>query len=158
MSLALRQKSGLTLFSKEVVLNFGRFIEKRGINMKTTKHILFDVSGVVLMLAGFIIGLLVFIYFSIPFLKSLGPDPNRLVVIFVVLPLMVAAAAVFAYLGIAVNMIVWKQFLTNEQAKEYIFEPVTPRSEIPKVFNILFVKPYYRLASFIYPKVRGQFE
>jgi hypothetical protein len=125
--------------------------------MKTTRHIVFDVSGVIFMITGFIAGLLVFIYFSIPFLKSLGPDPNRFVVIFVVLPLMVAAGAVFAYLGIAVNMIVWKPFLNTEQAKEYIFEPVTPRSEIPKLFNVLFVRPYYRLASLIYPKVQGQF-
>jgi hypothetical protein len=125
--------------------------------MKTKKHILFDVVGVVCMLAGFIIGLLVFIYFSIPFLKSLGPDPNRLLVIFVVLPLMVAVGAVFAYLGMAVNMVVWKPFLTTEQAREYIFEPVTPRSEIPKFINVLFVRPYYRLASLIYPKVQGRF-
>jgi ABC-type lipoprotein release transport system permease subunit len=126
--------------------------------MKTTKHIMFNVSGMVLMLAGFIFGLLVFIYFSIPFLKSMGPNPNRLVVIFVVLPLMVAVAGLFAYLGIAVSMIVWKPFLNTEQAREYIFEPVTPRSEITKVFSVLFVRPYYRLASLVYPKVQGQFE
>ena len=125
--------------------------------MKTKKHILFDIAGVICMLTGFIAGLLIFLYFSIPFLKSLGPDPNRLIVIFVVLPLMVGAAGVFAYLGMAVNMVVWKPFLTTEQARAYIFEPVTPRSEIPKFLDVLFVRPYYKLASLIYPKVQGPF-
>lgn len=115
------------------------------------KHILFKVTSVILMLIGFIAGLILSIFPLLPLFRALGREPNKLVVIFIVLPVMVLIGAIFCYVGIFVAMLLWKPFLSPQEAKKFVFEPRTPDHEIPKVINLFFVKPYYKTAKLIYP-------
>ena len=116
-----------------------------------TKHVLFKISSSLLMLIGFIGGIILAMFLLLPLLKKLGPDPNRLIVIFVVLPVVVIIAAIVGYLGIFLAMLLWKPLLSSEEARKYIFEPRTPDDEIPRAINLIFVKPYYKMARLIYP-------
>jgi len=116
-----------------------------------TKHVLFKISSSLLMLIGFVCGIVLAMFLLLPLLKRLGDDPNRFIVIFVVLPVVVIIAAVVAYLGIFLAMLLWKPLLSSEEARQYIFEPRTPDDEIPRAINLIFVKPYYTMARLIYP-------
>ena len=103
------------------------------------------------MLTGFVGGIILAMFLLLPLLKRLGPDPDRFIVIFVVLPVVVIIAAIVSYLGIFLAMLLWKPFLSSEEAGKYIFEPRTPEGEIPRAINLIFVKPYYKMARLIYP-------
>jgi hypothetical protein len=116
-----------------------------------TKHVLFKTSSSLLMLIGFICGIILAIFLLLPLLKKLGDDPNRLIVMFVVLPVVVIIAAIVGYLGIFLAMLLWKPLLDSEEARKYVFEPRTPDDEIPRAINLIFVKPYYKMARLIYP-------
>ena len=116
-----------------------------------TKHVLFKISCSLLILTGFVGGIILAMLFLLPLLKRLGPDPNRLIVIFFVLPVVVIIAAIVGYLGIFLAMLLWKPLLSSEEAGRYIFEPRTPDDEIPRAINLIFVKPYYKMARLIYP-------
>jgi Na+/melibiose symporter-like transporter len=116
-----------------------------------TKHILFKISSSLLMLIGFVGGVILAMFLMLPMLKMLGPDPNRFIVIFVVLPVVVIIAAIVGYLGIFMAMLLWKPLLSSEEARKYVFEPRTPDDEIPRAINLIFVKPYYKIARLIYP-------
>jgi hypothetical protein len=116
-----------------------------------TKHVLFKTSISLLMLIGFICGIILAIFLLLPLLKKLGDDPNRLIVMFVVLPVVVIIAAIVGYLGIFLAMLLWKPLLNSEEARKYVFEPRTPDDEIPRAINLIFVKPYYKMARLIYP-------
>ena len=118
-----------------------------------TKHVLFKVSSSILMLTGFVGGIILAMFLRLPLLKRLGDDPNRFVVIFVVLPVIVIIAAIVGYLGIFLAMLLWKPLLSSEEARKFIFEPRTPDSEISRAINLIFVKPYYKMARLIYPDV-----
>ena len=115
------------------------------------KHTLFKITSVIFMLSGFLAGIIISIFPLLPLFKKLGPDPNRFVVIFVVLPVMVIIGAIFGYVGIFLAMLLWKPFLSNQEAKKFVFEPRTPDEEIPRAVNLIFVKPYYKLAKLVYP-------
>lgn len=119
------------------------------------KHILFKISSSLLMLIGFIGGIILAMFLLLPLLKKLGDDPNRFIVIFVVLPAVVIIAAIVAYLCIFLAMLLWKPLLSSEEAKKYVFEPRTPECEIPRAINLIFVKPYYKMARLIYPDVEN---
>ncbi|MCU0665574.1 MAG: hypothetical protein MUF05_00530 [Candidatus Omnitrophica bacterium] len=96
---------------------------------------------------------------SICFLAFIfGPKPSRFIIFCAVLPLTGTMLYIFTFLGMGVGMLLWKPFLTVEQAKEYFFEPVTPESEIPQLLNSLFIKPYYKLSFLIFPKVKEEFK
>ena len=125
-------------------------MNKKNINIK---HDLFTLSSGVVMLMGFIAGIISSFFFLFSFMKTLGSAPNRLIVIFIILPIMVIIGAIMAYLGIGVAFILWKPFLSSEEVKKIIFEPRTPEEEIPRIINMLFVKSYYTLANLIYPKI-----
>ena len=116
-----------------------------------TKHVLFKISSSLLMLIGFVGGIILAIFLMLPMLKRLGPDPNRFVVIFVVLPVVVVIAAIVGYLSIFLAMLLWKPLLSSEEAGKYVFGPRTPEEEIPRAINLIFVKPYYKMARLIYP-------
>ena len=116
-----------------------------------TKHVLFKISSALLMLLGFVAGIILAIFILLPLLKALGPDPNRLVVIFVVLPAVVIIAGIVGYVGIFLAMLLWKPLLSPDEARKYVFEPRTPDDEIPRAINLIFVKPYYKMANLIYP-------
>jgi len=116
-----------------------------------TKHVLFKISSSLLMLTGFVGGIILAMFLLLPLLKKLGPDPNRFIVIFVVLPVIVIIAAIVGYLGIFLAMLLWKPLLGSEEARKFIFEPRTPEDEIPRAINSIFVKPYYKMARLIYP-------
>ena len=116
-----------------------------------TKHVLFKISSSLLMLIGFVGGIILAIFLLLPLLKRLGPDPNRFIVIFVVLPVIVIITGIVSYLCIFLAMILWKPLLSSEEARKFIFEPRTPDDEIPRVINLIFVKPYYKMARLIYP-------
>ena len=120
-----------------------------------TKHVLFKISSSVLMLIGFVGGIILAMFLLLPLLKRLGDDPNRFIVIFVVLPVVVIIAAIVGYLGIFLAMLLWKPLLSSEEARKFIFEPRTPDDEIPRVINLIFVKPYYKMARLIYPDAEG---
>ena len=107
------------------------------------------------MLIGFVGGIILAIFLLLPLLKALGDDPNRFIVIFVVLPVIVVIAAIVGYLCIFLAMLVWKPILSSEEARKYIFEPRTPENEIPRAINLIFVKPYYKMARLIYPDVEN---
>lgn len=115
------------------------------------KHVLFTVSISLLMLIGFVGGIILAMFLLLPLLKRLGPDPNRFIVIFVVLPVVVIIALIVGYLGIFLAMLLWKPLLGSEEARKFIFEPRTPEDEIPRAINLIFVKPYYKMARLIYP-------
>ena len=125
-------------------------MNKKNINIK---HDLFTLSSGVVMLMGFISGIIYSFFFLFSFMETLGSAPNRLIVIFIILPIMVITGAIMAYLGIGVAFFLWKPFLSLEEVKKFIFEPRTPEEEIPRIINMLFVKPYYTLANLIYPKI-----
>jgi hypothetical protein len=127
-------------------------MQKKNIDVK---HVLFKISSTFLMLTGFVGGIILAMFLLMPLLKRLGDDPNRLIVIFVVLPVVVFIAAIVAYLGIFLAMLIWKPLLSSEQARKYIFEPRTPDDEIPHAINLIFVKPYYKMARLIYPDVEN---
>lgn len=116
-----------------------------------TKHVLFKISSSLLMLTGFVGGIILAMFLLLPLLKKLGPDPNRFIVIFVVLPVIVIIAAIVGYLGIFLAMLLWKPLLGSGEARKFIFEPRTPEDEIPRAINSIFVKPYYKMARLIYP-------
>jgi hypothetical protein len=120
-----------------------------------TRHVLFKISSSVLMLTGFVGGIILAMFLLLPLLKKLGPDPNRLIVIFIVLPAVVIIAAIVGYLGIFLAMLLWKPLLSSEEARKFIFEPRTPEDEIPRAINLIFVKPYYKMARLIYPDVEN---
>jgi len=120
-----------------------------------TRHVLFKISSSVLMLTGFVGGIILALFLLLPLLKRLGPDPNRFIVIFVVLPAVVIIAAIVGYLGIFLAMLLWKPLLSSEEARKFIFEPRTPEDEIPRAINLIFVKPYYKMARLIYPDVEN---
>jgi hypothetical protein len=120
------------------------------------KHVLFKISSVLLMLIGFVAGIVLAIFLLLPLLKALGPDPNKFVVIFIVLPAVVVIAGMVGYAGIFLAMLLWKPFLSPAEARKYIFEPRTPDHRIPRAINLIFVKPYYRMANFIYPHAEKQ--
>ncbi len=115
------------------------------------KHVLFTVSISLLMLIGFVGGIILAMFLLLPFLKRLGDDPNLFIVIFVVLPVIVIIALIVSYLGIFLAMLLWKPLLSSEEARKYVFEPRTPDDEIPRAINLIFVKPYYKMARLIYP-------
>jgi NhaP-type Na+/H+ or K+/H+ antiporter len=123
-------------------------------NIDTT-HVLFKISSSLLMLIGFVGGIILAIFLLLPLLKRLGDDPNRFIVIFIVLPVVVFIAAFVGYLGIFLAMLLWKPLLSSDEAKRYVFEPRTPDDEIPGVINLVFVKPYYKMARLIYPDVEN---
>ena len=116
-----------------------------------TKHVLFKISSSLLMLTGFVGGIILAMFLLLPLLKRLGDDPNRLIVIFIVLPVVVVIAAIISYLGIFLAMLLWKPFLSSGEARKYVFEPRSPEDEIPRAINLIFVKPYYKMARLIYP-------
>jgi hypothetical protein len=116
-----------------------------------TKHVLFKISSSLLMLIGFVGGIILAMFLLLPLLKRLGPDPNRLIVIFVVLPVIVIIAGIVGYLGIFLAMLLWKPLLSPKEARKFIFEPRTPEDEIPRAINLIFVRPYYKMARLIYP-------
>ena len=120
-----------------------------------TKHVLFKISSSLLMLTGFVGGIILAMFLLLPLLKRLGPDPNRFIVIFVVLPVVVIIAAIVGYLGIFLAMLLWKPLLSSEEARKFIFEPRTPDDEIPRGINLIFVKPYYKMARLIYPNAEN---
>ena len=120
-----------------------------------TKHVLFKISSSFLMLIGFVGGIILAMFLLLPLLKKLGNDPNRFIVIFVVLPVVVIIAAIVGYLGIFLAMLLWKPLLSSEEARKFIFEPRTPDDEIPRAINLIFVKPYYKMARLIYPDVEN---
>lgn len=120
-----------------------------------TKHVLFKISSSLLMLIGFVCGIILAIFLLLPLLKKLGDDPNRFIVIFFVLPAIVIIAAIIGYLGIFVAMLLWKPLLSSEEARKYVFEQRTPDDEIPRAINLIFVKPYYKMARLIYPDVEN---
>ena len=127
-------------------------MQKKNIDIK---HVLFKISGSFLVLTGFVGGIILAMFLLLPLLKRLGDDPNRLIVIFVALPVIVLIAAIVAYLGIFLAMLLWKPMLSSEQARKYIFEPHTPNEEIPRAINLIFVRPYYKMARLIYPDVEN---
>ena len=126
-------------------------MNKKIINIK---HNLFTLSSGVVMLMGFIAGIILSFFFLFSFMETLGSDPNRLIVIFIILPITVITGAIMAYLGIGISFILWKPFLSLKEVKKFIFEPRTPEKKIPRIINILLVKPYYVLANLIYPKIK----
>jgi len=120
---------------------------------RNTKHTLFTISSDVCMLVGFIAGIVFSILLLLPSLKSLGTNPNRFIPIFVVLPIVVLIGTVFSFLGIAITLVLWKPFLTPQQAKKFVFGSRTPEEAIPRVIHLPLVKPYYKLAGLIYPQI-----
>ena len=118
-----------------------------------TKHVLFKISSSLLMLIGFVGGIILAMFLLLPLIKRLGDDPNRFIVIFIVLPTIVIIAAIVGYLGIFLAMLLWKPLLSSEEAKKYVFKPRTPDDEIPRAINLIFVRPYYKIARLIYPDV-----
>ena len=115
-----------------------------------TKHVLFKISSSLLMLIGFVCGIMLAVFLLLPLLKKLGDNPNRFIVIFIVLPVVVIIATIVGYLGIFLVMLLWKPLLSSEEARKYIFELRTPDDEIPRAINLIFVKPYYKMAGLIY--------
>ncbi len=116
---------------------------------------LVNVTVFIVMMFFIIAGLIV----SVPLLALIfGPKPSRLIALFGVIPITSIILYILVSLGIAVGMLFWKPFLTTSQARECFFEPVTPENEIPKFFNSLFVKPYYKLAFLIFPEVKEEFK
>ena len=105
------------------------------------------------MLIGFVCGIMLAVFLLLPLLKKLGDNPNRFIVIFIVLPVVVIIATIVGYLGIFLVMLLWKPLLSSEEAKKYVFEPRTPDDEIPRAINLIFVRPYYKIARLIYPDV-----
>jgi hypothetical protein len=130
-------------------------MQKKNIDIK---HVLFKISSTFLMLTGFVGGTILAMFLLMPLLKRLGDNPNRLIVIFVVLPVVVLIAAIVSYLGIFLAMLIWKPTLSTDGAGKYIFEPRTPDEEIPRAINLIFVKPYYKMARLIYPDVEDDTE
>jgi hypothetical protein len=127
-------------------------MQKKNIN---SKHVLFRISSFLLMLIGFVCGIILAIFFLLPLLRRLGDDPNRFIVIFIVLPVIVIVAAIVGYLGIFLAMLLWKPLLISQEARKYVFEPRTPDDEIPRAINLIFVRPYYKMARLIYPDVEN---
>jgi len=130
-------------------------MQKKNIHIK---HVLFKISSSFLMLTGFVGVIILAMFLLLPLLKRLGDDPNRFIVIFVVLPVVVAIAAIVSYLCIFLAMLLWKPLLSTEEARKYVFEPRTPDEEIPRAINLIFVKPYYTMARLIYPDVENDSE
>jgi hypothetical protein len=108
------------------------------------------------MLTGFVGGIILAMFLLLPLLKRLGDNPNRFIVIFVVLPVIIIIAAIVGYLGIFLAMLLWKPLLSSEEARKYIFEPRTAEDEIPRAINLIFVKPYYKVARLIYPDAENE--
>lgn len=121
-----------------------------------TKHVLFKISSSLLMLIGFVGGIILAMFLLLPLIKRLGDDPNRFIVIFVVLPAVVIIAAIVGYLGIFLAMLLWKPLLSSQEARKYVFETRTPDDEIPRVINLIFVRPYYKIARLIYPDAENE--
>jgi hypothetical protein len=130
-------------------------MQKKNIDIK---HVLFSVSISFLMLTGFVGGIILAMFLLLPLLNKLGDNPNLYIVIFVVLPVIIIIAVIVGYLGIFLAMLLWKPLLNSEEARKYVFEPRTPDDEIPRAINLIFVKPYYKMARLIYPDVENEMD
>ena len=118
-----------------------------------------NISSFLLSMLSGLAGLFIFFLAVMPLLLfKLGPQPNRLIIIFLVLPLAAAALSIFYLLGVAISMILWKFLLDKEEIKEYFFEPLPKDWEVSRLHSFLFVKPYYKIALFIFPELKKEFK
>ena len=69
---------------------------------KTTKHALFDISRVIFMWMGFMVGGILAAFLLI---KVLGPKPNPLIAMFVWIPVMCIVSIIFALPGFGLHML-----------------------------------------------------
>ena len=104
----------------------------------------------------FVVSIPFSIFILLPFLEKLGPDPNRLIVFFVVLPIIIIIGIIFGYIGLFFCLLIWKPLLTKRDIDECIYKQIVFRrglviskKDIRWLKKNILKKPWYLLVAAI---------
>ena len=102
----------------------------------------------------FIISIPFSIFLLLPFLKKLGPEPDKLIVFFVILPVIIVIGIIFGYIGLFFCLLMWKPLLTKGDIDECIYKQilfrrglVISKKDIRWFKKNIFKKPWYLLMA-----------
>ena len=94
------------------------------VKKKPHKCALVQCSLVLSQILGFILSIPVSIFFLLPLLKQLAPEPDKLIVFLVILPAFVIMGIVVSFLGLFVCLLLWKPFLSETEVNEVIVQQI----------------------------------
>ena len=102
----------------------------------------------------FIISIPFSIFILLPFLEKLGPEPNKLIVFFVILPVIIIIGIIFGYIGLFFCLLIWKPLLTKRDIDDCIYKQILFRKglvirkkDIRWLKKNILKKPWYLLMA-----------
>ena len=121
---------------------------------KLNKSALIQISISVSLVFCFIGSIPFSIFILLPFLEILGPEPNKLIVFFVVIPVIIVIGIIFGYIGLFFCLLVWKPLLTKRDIDECIYKQilfrkglVISKKDICWLKKNILKKPWYLLMA-----------
>jgi hypothetical protein len=123
---------------------------------KINKSALIQISLLLSLVFCFILSIPFSIIILLPFLNTLGPQPDKLIVFFVVLPVIIIIGIVFGYIGLFFCLLIWKPLLTKTDIDECIYKQilfrrglVISKKDIRWLKKNILKKPWYLLMAAI---------
>ena len=89
---------------------------------KINKSTLIPISLSLSMVFCFVISIPFSVFLLLPLFEKLDPDPNKLVVFLVVLPIFIIIGIIFGYIGIFFCLLIWKPLLTKKDIDEILLD------------------------------------
>ena len=124
---------------------------------KLNKSTLIRVSLSLSLVFCFIVSIPFSIFILLPFLEKLGPQPNKLIVFFVVLPVIIIVGIFFGYIGIFFCLLIWKPLLTKRDIDECVYKQilfrrglVISKKDIRWLKKNILKKPWYILMAAVF--------
>ena len=91
---------------------------------KINKAALIRISLPLGMVFCFVLSIPFSIFILLPFLERLGPEPDKLIVFFVILPAIIIIGIIFGYIGLFFCLLIWKPLLTKKDIDECIYKEI----------------------------------
>ena len=91
---------------------------------RTGKTTLIKLSLSLSMVICFVLSIPFSIFILLPLLEILGPEPNKLIVFFVILPVIIIIGIIFGYIGLFICLLIWKPLLTKREIDECIYKQI----------------------------------
>jgi hypothetical protein len=119
---------------------------------KINKSALIKISPSLSLVFGFIVSIPFSIFILLPFLEKLGPQPDKRIVFFAVLPIIIIIGIIFGYIGLFFCLLIWKPLLTKTDIDECIYKQilfrrglVISKKDIRWLKKNILKKPWYML-------------
>ena len=91
---------------------------------KINKVALIRISLPLSMVFCFVLSIPFSIFILLPLLEKLGPEPDKLIVFFVILPAIIIIGIIFGYTGLFFCLLIWKPLLTKKDIDKCIYKEI----------------------------------